>query len=209
MAQQKHSFPNRLPKDEFSSSDANYTAIRYGNDHGSIRFGHIHEKGDVTSSVLLQAQDGRQMMTMDQTGHRKGWTSVTAPGNFSVRCGEDNDEGMDTLFLNALNGNIVINAENGKIRMQATDIELLSTGAGTGKGNIRIDASENLTLDAKQITVTAKNIYRIASAGRGEVIANSTLQIYGSVIRGVTDACAVKDSKNNNQRVQQKNTQSA
>ena len=91
--------------------------------------------------------------------------------------------------------------------MQATDIELLSTGAGTGKGNIRIDASENLTLDAKQITVTAKNIYRIASAGRGEVIANSALQIYGSVIRGVTDACAVKDSKNNNQRVQQKNTQ--
>ena len=147
MAQQKHSFPNRLPKDEFSSSDANYTAIRYGNDHGSIRFGHIHEKGDVTSSVLLQAQDGRQTdddgsnWTSKKDGHLSQHLVI-----FSVRCGEDNDEGMDTLFLNALNGNIVINAENGKIRMQATDIELLSTGAGTGKGNIRIDASENLTI---------------------------------------------------------------
>ena len=209
MAQQKHSFPNRLPQGEFASGDANYTAIRYGNDHGSIRFGHIHEKADVTSSVLLQAQDGRQMLTMDETGHRKGWTSITAPANFSVRCGEDNDEGMDTLSLNALNGNIVINAENGKIRMQATDIELLSTGNGTGKGNIRIDASENLTLEGKQIHMNAVSSYRIMSPGRGEVIANSALQIYGSVIRGVTDACAVKDSKNNNRRVQQKNTQTA
>jgi hypothetical protein len=209
MAQQKHSFPNRLPKDEFSSSDANYTAIRYGNDHGAIRFGHIHEKGDVTSSVLLQAQDGRQMITMDETGHRRGWTSCTAPGNFSVRCGEDNDESMDTLFLNSLNGNIVINAQNGKIRMQATDIELLTTGEGTGKGNIRIDASENLTLDAKQIAINAKTSYRLASPGKGEVVANAQLEIYGSVIRGVTDACTVKDSKNNQQRIQQKNTQSA
>lgn len=208
MAQQKHSFPNRLPGGEFASGDANYTAIRYGNDHGSIRFGHIHEKADVTSSVMLQAQDGRQMMTMDETGHRKGWTTFTSPGNFSVRCGEDNDEAVDTLFLNALNGNIVINAENGKIRMQATDIELITAGDGTGKGNIRIDASENLTLNAKQITIDAKSSYRLASPGMGEVIANAQLQIYGSVIRGVTDAVMVKDSKNNQQRIQQKNTQS-
>ena len=26
----------------------NYTAITYGNDHGSISFGHIHKPGDVT-----------------------------------------------------------------------------------------------------------------------------------------------------------------
>ena len=25
----------------------NYTAIRYGNDHGSLSFGHIHKPGDV------------------------------------------------------------------------------------------------------------------------------------------------------------------
>ena len=33
------------------------------------------------------------------------------------------------------------------------------------------------------------------SAGITEVIGNSTLKIYGAVIRGVSDACAVKDSK--------------
>ena len=31
----------------------NYTAVKYGNDKGSIKFGHIHKKGDVTAGVML------------------------------------------------------------------------------------------------------------------------------------------------------------
>ena len=33
----------------------NYTAIRYGNDHGDITFGRISKQGDVSSDVSLQA----------------------------------------------------------------------------------------------------------------------------------------------------------
>ena len=33
-----------------------------------------------------------------------------------------------------------------------------------------------------------------------EIAANGVLTLYGSVIRGVTDACAVKDSKNGNKQ---------
>ena len=35
------------------TSKCNYTAIQYGNDHGSISFGKVHKKGDVTSSVTV------------------------------------------------------------------------------------------------------------------------------------------------------------
>ena len=35
-----------------------------------------------------------------------------------------------------------------------------------------------------------------------DVAANSCLKIYGSIIRGVTDACAVKDSKCGGQKFQ-------
>jgi hypothetical protein len=38
-------------------------------------------------------------------------------------------------------------------------------------------------------------MYKISTSGIGQVTANSVLKIYGSIIRGVTDACAVKDSK--------------
>ena len=44
--------------------------------------------------------------------------------------------------------------------------------------------------------MTAKQYYRIATPGIGELIANSVLQMYGSVFRGVSDGCYLKDSKN-------------
>ena len=38
-----------------------------------------------------------------------------------------------------------------------------------------------------------------------EIAANTSLKIYSSLIKGVTDACAVKDSKNNTKNVNEKN----
>ena len=108
----------------------NYTGIRYGNDHGSCSFGHIHKPGDVTAGILLQAKDGRHTFFMDNDGQRKGWTSAVAPGNYQVTCGEDNEEAQDSMFLHASNGNIVVLATNGKLRLQATDIELVASGEG-------------------------------------------------------------------------------
>ena len=70
----------------------NYTAIRYGNDHGSLSFGHIHKPGDVTAGVKLQTSDGEHVFFMDKDGQRKGWTTSLSPGNFQVQCGEKKEE---------------------------------------------------------------------------------------------------------------------
>ena len=207
MSTQRHSKPTRLPDKNSSTgkAEANYTAIRYGNDHGSIAFGKIHEDGSVTSSILLQGHDGRHSFCMDKTGRRKGWTQSVSPGNFTVSCGDDNDEAQDTLTLHARNGNICIIAENGKVRIQRKDIEFNATGEDSSKGNIRLHASENITLDANKVLINGKSAYKICTSGSAELIANGQMQLYGSIIRGVTDACSVKDSKNNLQRIQKKN----
>ena len=185
----------------------NYTAIRYGNDHGSISFGHIHEKADVTAAVSLQTPDGRHQLSMDKDGPRKGWTTLTAPGNIQMEAGSDNQEAQDTLMINAKNGNILIVASNGKIRLEGTDIELIAVGEGGSKGNIRLSATENIEMDSKKFLVNAKVNYKIATPGTGEVISNGILKMYGSVIKGVSDAVAVKDSKNGGKSYQQKQNQ--
>ncbi len=206
MSTQSHSQPTRLPDKNSNSgqAEANFTAIRYGNDHGGIHLGHIHEDGSVTSSILLQGHDGRHSFCMDKTGRRTGWTQSTSPGNFTVSCGYDNEEAQDTLMLHAKNGNICIVAENGKVRIEGKDIELNTIGEDSSKGSIRLHASENITLDSNKVLINAKNKYSIVTSGDAEIVANSQLQIYSSIIRGVTDACAVKDSKNNFQRIQRK-----
>ena len=194
-----------FPSNPNDTAKQNYTAIRYGNDHGSIAFGQIHKPGDVTAGVKLQTHEGDHAFFMDKDGPRKGWTTSLSPGNFQVQCGERKEEAEDSMILNALNGNIIICASNGKIRLQATDIELIAVGEGGSKGNIRIDATENISTSSKSFKVTAVNSFKIATPQKGEIVANGLLKIYSSVIRGVTDACAVKDSKNGNQKTGKEN----
>ena len=193
-----------FPSNPNDTAKQNYTAIRYGNDHGSISFGAIHKPGDVTAGVKLQTHEGDHAFFMDRDGARKGWTTSLSPGNFQVQCGERKEEAEDSMILNALNGNILICASNGKIRLQATDIELIAVGEGGSKGNIRIDATENISTSSKSFKINAVNSLSFNSPSNMEIAANGVLTLYGSVIRGVTDACAVKDSKNRNNFKQKK-----
>ena len=184
------------------SAKQNYTAIKYGNNQGSIAFGQIHKQGDVTSSVMLETPDGEHQLSLDLDGERTGWTCSTSPGNFQVECGSANQEAADSAVINAKNGNIILLATNGKIRMQATDIELVAVGEGGAKGHIKMNATESIVTESKKFLVTAKSFYRIASPQTGEMVANGVLKLYGSIIRGVSDAVAVKDSKVAGQRFQ-------
>ncbi len=99
------------------------------------------------------------------------------------------------MFIETSNGDIVIKAENGKIRLHGTDIEMVAIGEGGSKGNITMTAGENITIDGKKVLVNAKTFLKLASPGNVEMAANSGMKIYASMIREITDAVAVKDSK--------------
>jgi hypothetical protein len=180
----------------------NYTAIGWGNDHGACSFGSVHLRGDVTSDIMLQASDGEHFFSMDKDGTRNGWTTFMGPGNFQVECGSNRTKADDTCMINAKNGNINIVAKNGKIRLQADSIELFACGAGD-EGNVKIVATETISLESTKIIATSKVLTRIASSGITEAVGNSCLKMYGSIISGVSDAVAVKNDKNGHQRYNQ------
>ena len=184
----------------------NYTAIGWGNDHGAISFGSIHLRADVTSDFMVQASDGEHFFSMDKDGPRKGWTTSMSPGNFQVECGSNRAKADDTCMINAKNGNIDIVANNGKIRLQADSIEMFACGAGD-EGNVQIVATETASMTGAKVIVTSKVNTKIMSTGITEVIANSCLKMYGSIISGVSDAVAVKDSKVGGQRYNQQQNQ--
>ena len=190
---------SKLSRNGQRTSKANYTAINYGNDHGQLSFGKIHKDGGTTSGVMLQAKEGRHQFSMDNDGQRPGWTSLTSPGAVQVKCGMDLEEEQVGICFNAENGDIDIIATNGKIRMQANDIELVSIGGGTDSGHIKMTASESITMDAKKINASAKNLLRLSSPAICELIANGRLKFISSVITTATDGCKLKDSKYNHQ----------
>ena len=173
----------------------NYTAIGLGNDKGSFQSGRVHKQGDVTAGPGLYTPDGEHQLSLDVDGRREGWTISTSPGAFQVECGSKMEEANNVVIITAVNGDISIKSTNGKIRLQGTDIELVAMGEGQTKGNIKLTSSENVIVETKKVLVTAKTMYKIATPGTGQVVANGVLEMYGSIIRGVTDAVASKDSK--------------
>ena len=173
----------------------NYTSIGLGNDKGSFQSGRIHKQGDVTAGPGLYTPDGEHQLSLDVDGKREGWTVSTSPGAFQVECGSKMEEAENAVIITAVNGDISIKATNGKIRLQGTDIELVAMGEGQTKGNIKLTSSENVIVESKKVLVTAKTMYKIATPGTGQLVANGVLEMYGSIIRGVTDAVASKDSK--------------
>ena len=173
----------------------NYTAIGLGNDKGSFQSGRVHKQGDVTAGPGLYTPDGEHQLSLDIDGKREGWTVSTSPGAFEVECGSKMEEAENAVIITAVNGDVSIKATNGKIRLQGTDIELVAMGEGQTKGNIKLTSSENVIVESKKVLVTAKTMYKIATPGTGQMVANGVLEMYGSIIRGVTDAVASKDSK--------------
>ena len=197
--------PTSPPTD---TAKQNFVAQQYGNSKGHIAFGKIHKQGDVTQGVSLNVPDGEHQLSLDIDGPREGWTCSTSPGNFQVECGSANEEEVDSLVLEAKNGNIIIKASNGKIRMEATDIEMVTTGDGGGKGNIKINSGKDIIIHAeKKYLVTSGSYIKMASSGDFECAANSVMSIYGSLFNAITDAVKKKPAKNGGQQELEKNNE--
>ena len=141
----------------------NYTAQTIGkNEKGSVWIGPIHKQGDVTSAVVLRnEQDRTHQLCLDIDGERPGSTTSTSPGKLQLSCGDNMKEAEDSCLIEARNGNIIIKASNGKIRMEATDIEMVTTGEGETKGNVKITSSENIILNCKKLQTTSHYLQQL------------------------------------------------
>ena len=185
----------------------NYTAQTIGkNEKGSVWIGPIHKQGDVTSAVVLRnEQDRTHQLCLDIDGERPGSTTSTSPGKLQLTCGDNMKEAEDSCLIEARNGNIIIKASNGKIRMEATDIEMVTTGEGETKGNVKITSSENIILNCKKLQTNSSVYTKLCSAGDFETAANGVMSIYGSLFNAITDAVFGKPSKFGGQKERQKN----
>ena len=153
--------------------------------NGAITFGKISPKGDVTSSVHIQALDGRHFMSFDEDGPRTGYTLLNSPGSTFIHSGEDLEKKQEAIMILANNGDIHLKATNGKIKLEALDIELMAKGAN---GQIRANANETLLLESKNVTIDGKQSVKINSIGLLECTGKLGMQLISPLIEGVSAA---------------------
>ena len=102
----------------------NYWTQAIGTQDAIIQFGGVSSEKDVRSSFKVVALDGNHFFTMDQDGQRKGWSTLYSPGAVQVGAGLDLKEDDNAIFVDALNGDIIIKAANGRIKLEGDEIDL-------------------------------------------------------------------------------------
>ena len=179
----------------------NFHTIRYGVAEGEIKFGHVHTD-NVRSAVMLRSgHTFRHYMTMDGPGgedFRTHSTTFRGPGSFQVKHGEGVPDEQPGIYLDAVNGDIVIRAANGRIRMEALDVDIRATGSGE-RGNIVLDANDKVIMNAQTIACNAKVAARFFSEKTVEIVGNNVLNMYGGFMDmadGSSTALLGKGSKN-------------
>ena len=164
------------------SEKKNYWTQAIGTQDALIQFGGVSSEKDVTSSFKVRALDGRHFFTMDQDGQRKGWTTLVSPGATQLITGEDLVKGQNAIFVEAENGDIIIKATDGNIRLEGDKIELVA------REEINMEAHNKIDINSNNVNIDARSTMKITAKRLLSIDAGCGIEILSKIIKGVSAA---------------------
>ena len=168
-----------------------------GTEHGTLSFGKVNAEANEISACLLESgpDGGRHYIKMQETGSKedgsKGSTNIVCPGTLTALTGKDivnYPPGSDTprdipaIFYEAENGDIVLTAPRGKIKIAAEAIEIIAKGSDGRTGVVNINADDKILLDAQTIDIQSKVSTKIFSEKTIDMIGKGIMNVYGGLV---------------------------
>jgi len=174
----------------------NFHPYYIGTEHGRLSFGHVRDSNEISACMLQSGPDGgRHYIVMEETGSAeegtKGSTKSYCPGTFTVKSGKDivnYPEGKDeprnipAIWYEAENGDIIIKAPRGRIKLEAESIELTAKGFDGRTGNILMDADDKIALNAQIVDVKSRVSTKIFSESTVDMIGKGIMNVYGGLV---------------------------
>ena len=174
----------------------NFHPYYIGTEHGRLSFGHVRDSNEISACMLQSGPDGgRHYIVMEETGSAeegtKGSTKSYCPGTFTVKSGKDivnypdgKDEprNIPAIWYEAENGDIIIKAPRGRIKLEAESIELTAKGFDGRTGNILMDADDKIALNAQIIDVKSRVSTKIFSESTVDMIGKGIMNVYGGLV---------------------------
>ena len=166
-----------------------------GTEHGRLSFGTIRKNNEISACMLQSGPDGgRHYITMDSTGNKekgmRGSTKSFSPGTLTVKTGKDiqnytppslKPNNIPAIWCEAENGDIIIKAPHGKIRLEAEDVIINANGFDGKSGTITLDSNDKINLKSQTIDINASVSTKVFSEKTVEVIGKGLLNIYGGL----------------------------
>ena len=100
---------------------------------------------------------------------------------------DDLEQQQEAIMILANNGDIHLKAANGKIKLEALDIELIANG-NAPQGVIWANAYETLKLDSKNVTIDGKQSCKVMTSGLMTIRGGLGTQMLSPLIEGVSAA---------------------
>ena len=165
----------------------NFETCRFGTEDGEIKFGHISNNQQEYSVYLNNYfSDAKHYIAMVKTGEfdwQRDSTLCRSEGSFQIIAGDRAKNGTPGVKIDANSGDIILQADRGRIKLMAKDIEIISSGDSGTTGNIRLEANEKIVLDAGQmVDIHGKVSVKIFSDKDVEVMGRNICNLIGNFV---------------------------
>tara|TARA_X000001382_G_C3089181_1_gene152983 strand:+ start:28 stop:657 length:630 start_codon:yes stop_codon:yes gene_type:complete len=185
------------------SQQENKHPYQAGTEHGYISFGEVNTYSNEIDACKLQngPDGGRHYIRMQETGSKengsKGSTHIVCPGALTALTGKDIinypidpetgkpseiPRDLPAIYYEAENGDIILTAPRGKIKIAAEAIEIIAKGSDGRTGVVNINADDKILLDAQTIDIQSKVSTKIFSEKTVDMIGKGIMNVYGGLV---------------------------
>ena len=166
--------------------------LEFNNTDGGLFLSYVNTNGAKVASSLRRIFPNHgvgytQSIELIMSGKLNGSIICRTPKVFSISCGElPSGETVDQAGVSgvwtAKNGDIVLHAPHGTVKIIANNIELTSTGnPSRGKGHVSISASGDLRGKTNSITLEAADKTRISGEDEVQISATNKVLVRGEL----------------------------
>lgn len=151
---------------------------RFGNTTGEVVLDTIDKRNNKMAIMIRRIFPSKfkraQYIGLQMSGTLDGAINVSAPSVYNVRCGEKPVDGVSAITY-AENGDIILFAPRGRVRIMARDIDLISEGNGATTGFVNIQSNSAIDMRTGEIKMNAND--RIGMAAETKINLNSTGEV--------------------------------
>ena len=151
---------------------------RFGNTTGEVVLDTVDKRNNKMAVMIRRIFPSTfkraQYIGLQMSGELDGAINVSAPSVYNVRCGEKPVDGVSAITY-AENGDIILFAPRGRIRIMARDIDLISTGNGADTGFVNIHSNSAIDMRTGELKINASD--RIGMAAETKINLNTTGEV--------------------------------
>ena len=140
---------------------------RFGNTTGEVTLENVDNRKNKMAVMIRRIFPAPQFrrgqyIGLQMSGELDGAVVVSTPSVYNVRCGEKPVNGVSAITY-AENGDIILFAPRGRVRIMARDIDLIAEGNGTETGFVNIHSNSTIDMNTGEIKMVSDDAIGIAA----------------------------------------------